>query len=220
MTMLVRGATVLLSATLFVGATACDKDQFKGAKAEVGREKVSVTLPAPPKFDLPPVGADGSHSVKEMRVKGRKYLDTEVTVKGVVTWIYDCATAIRTADDTDESVKKKIEEDPTQCRRPQFAIADAAGATLDRSVKVVEVPRYPTALEKKILKEEIKDVTLWPPVPPLAVGDEVIVTGDWKQRAPHGDASADGLLVYKKLNNVTQSWTTDTALAELETKKR
>ncbi len=227
MTMPSRGAgastTVLLSATLLLGALAmpgCKKDQFKGAQAEVGREKVSVTLPAVPKFDLPPVGADGSHSIKEMRVKGRKYLDSEVTVKGVVTWIYDCATAIRTADDTDDSVKKRIEEDPTQCRRPQFALADAAGTPLDRSIKIVEVPRVPTALEKKLLKDEVKDVTLWPPVPPLALGDEVVVTGDWKQRAPHGDASADGILVYKSLSNTTQTWSTETALAALETKKR
>ncbi|MCA9673978.1 MAG: hypothetical protein H6709_18755 [Kofleriaceae bacterium] len=207
-------AAILLAAGVLL-AGGCEKDQFKGAQAEVGRDKITPQLPPVPKFDLPPVGADGSHSVKEMRVKGRRFLDSEVTVKGVVTWIYDCATAVRTAEDTDDSVKKRITEDPTICRKPLFAIADSAGTPLDRSIKVVEVPRYPTDLEKKVLKDEVKDPTLWPPVPLLAVGDEVVVKGDWKQRSPHGEADSDGLLVYKSLENTTQQWSTEAALAAL-----
>jgi len=198
----------------------CEKDQFKGAEAEVGREKIKPDLPAVPAFDIPPVNPDGSHSVKEMRVKGRKFLDQEVQVKGYITWIYDCATAIRTPEMSDADVKKIITEDPTRCSRPKFLIGDAADASQDRSVKVVEVPRLPTDQEKKVLKDEIKDPNIWRPVPPLAVGDEVIITGDWKQRAPHGDSDMDGLLVYKKMTNVTQAgWTTDAALAGLDKKK-
>ncbi len=203
-----------------LGGAGCEKDQFKGAEAEVGREKIKPDLPAVPSFELPGVNADGSHTVKELRVKGRKFLDQEIVVKGYVTWIYDCATAIRTPEMTDEELKKILDEDPMRCSRPKFRIGDAPDAGEDRSIKVVEVPRYPTEKERKILKDELKDFTIWRPVPPLKVGDEVLVTGDWKQRAPHGDSDMDGLLVYKKLSNVTQSWSTDVKLAELEAKKK
>lgn len=219
MTMLGRGSLLALLCVVPLATTGCKKDQFKGAEAEVGREKIKPDLPAVPSFELPPVNADGSHAVKELRVKGRKFLDQEVVVKGYVVWIYDCATAIRTPEMTDEELKKILVEDPMRCSRPKFRIADSADAGEDRSIKVVEVPRYPTELERKILKDEIKDPTIWRPVPPLKIGDEVIVTGDWKQRAPHGDSDMDGLLVYKTLQNVTQQWSTETALAGLEKKK-
>lgn len=221
MTMPRRGRVAIgLSFSLLAAlAGACGEDQFKGAEAEVGREKIKPDLPAVPAFDLPPVAEGGQHSVKELRVKGRKFLDQEITVKGYVTWIYDCATAIRTPEMSDEDVKKIIEEDPMRCSRPKFRIADSPDAGEDRSIKVVEVPRYPTAQERKVYKEEVKNPEIWRPVPPLKVGDEVVVTGEWKQRAPHGDSDMEGLLVYKSLQNVTQQWDTQTALAGLEKKR-
>ena len=57
-----------------------------------------------PAFDLPAANSDGSHSVKEMRVKGKKLLDSEITVKGVVTWAYDCPTAVRQPGMSDKDV--------------------------------------------------------------------------------------------------------------------
>jgi hypothetical protein len=214
---MIRGFAAALALVTFAG---CEKDQFKGAEAEVGKEKINPDMPAVPKFDLPPPNSDGSHTVKELRVKGRKYFAQEVTVKGYVTWIYDCATAIRTADMTDETVKKIIEEDPTRCAKPQIRIGDSPDTAEEMTIKIVELPRYPTKLEKERIDEkELKDPTIWRPVPPLKIGDELIITGDWKQRAPHGDSDMDGLLVYKTLNNVTQNWTTDAALAALATKK-
>jgi hypothetical protein len=41
-----------------------------------------------------------------------------------------------------------------------------------------------------------------------AVGDEMIITGDWRLASPHSERNSDGLLVYKKLKNVTQNWET------------
>jgi hypothetical protein len=216
MTMPGRGRA-FLSCSLLVGSLAfagCEKDQFRGAEAEVGRETIKPSLPDVPSFELPAVAADGSHSVKEMRVRGRKYLDQEVTVKGYVVWIYDCATAIRTPEMSDAEVRKIITEDPMRCSRPKFRIGDSPDAGEDRSIKVVEVPRHPTEQERKVLKDEIKDPTIWRPVPPLQVGDEVVVTGNWKQRAPHGDADMEGLLVYQGMKNLSQTWETQTALAE------
>jgi hypothetical protein len=214
-----RGFAVLLALLALFG-TACEKDQFKGAEAEVGKEKINPDLPAIPKFDLPPPNPEGP-TVRELRVKGRKYFDQEITVKGYVTWIYDCATAIRTPEMSDEQIKKIISEEPERCSRPKFRLGDRVDAPEEQTLKVVEVPRYPTATEKKNLdKLELEDPTIWRPVPPLKVGDEVVVKGDWKQRAPRGDSDMDGLLVYKSLVNSTQNgWSTDARLAELEAKK-
>ena len=219
MTML-RGLAIASALLALSGLSACEKDQFKGAEAEVGKEKINPDMPAVPKFDLPPPNADGSHTAKELRVKGRKYFDQEVTVKGYVTWIYDCATAIRTGDMTDEQVKKIIEEDPTRCSKPKFRLGDTPDASEEQTIKIVEVPRYPTAIEKKnIDKTELENPEIWRPVPPLHVGDQVTVIGDWKQRAPHGDSDYNGLLVYKSLTNDTTQWSTEAALAALPKKK-
>jgi hypothetical protein len=212
MTKLGRGSLVLASlALLFAGA--CKNDQFKGAEAEVGKEKINPDMPKIPDFKLDEPEGD-VHFVKELRVKNRKYFDQEVKVKGVVTWIYDCATDLQTPDMTPDQVKKLIDEDPMRCHKPQFRLGESADAGEEQTIKVVEVPRAPTALEKKNGdKKQLADPTMWPPVPPLKVGDEVIVDGDWKQRAPHGDSNMEGLLVYKSMTNTTENWDTATALA-------
>ena len=78
----------------------CKKDQLEGAKAEVQKTSIKLDLPAVPDFVMPQPNADGTHSVAEMRLRGNKFLDTEVKVKGYVVWIYDCATANRTPGTT------------------------------------------------------------------------------------------------------------------------
>lgn len=198
---------------------ACEKDKFKGAEAEVGRDKVKPDLPPVPTFALPDINADGSMPVKILRVNGRKFFEKEVTVKGHVTWIYDCFTSVRAnsefADRTDEQIRKYIEEEPDRyCRKPLFRLGAEGTDPDDQTIKVVNVPRYPTATEKKLLpKEELANKELWRPVPPLALGDEVIVTGTWVQRAPTGgESDMMGLLVYGTMTNVTKTWDTATAL--------
>jgi hypothetical protein len=204
---------------LSVGVAAlagCDKDKLKGPEAEVRKSEVKVSLPAVPAFDLPPSPADGSHSVKEMRVKGKKLLETDVTVKGVITWAYDCPTAIRQPGVSAEAVQKMIDEDPSKCERPKFYIGDAAETPPEKSLWVVEVPRpyYKIELER-LPREEIRH----PPsdrcdpkdpkksaCPPYKVGDQVEITGTWKLTSPHSERNSDGLLVYKHMKNVTQSW--------------
>jgi len=42
--------------------------------------------------------------------------------------------------------------------------------------------------------------------PPYKVGDQVEITGTWKLSSPHSERNSDGLLVYKKMKNVTQAW--------------
>jgi hypothetical protein len=192
-----------LSTGVLLALAGCQEPQLKGAKAEVQTDQLKVTLPAVPSFEVPKTNADGSHTIKEMRVAGAKYLKSDVTLHGFVVWAYDCATAIRKSGETDEAVAKRIEEDPMQCRRPAFYLGDDKGTAAERAVWVVEVPRPPTAAEKKNLpKDAIKN---WPPVPVYALGDEVSVTGTWAVSSPHGEGNTDGLLVYQSMKNITQN---------------
>lgn len=195
-----RGLVILGS---LLGLAACKDPQLKGTKAEVQEDQLKVTLPAVPSFEVPKVNADGSHTVRELRIAGTKYLGTEVVVHGVVTWVYDCATEIRKPGESDEMVAKRIEEAPEQCRRRAFYIGDDAGTPVERSSWVVEVPRNFTAAEKKNLPKE--QIEHWPPVPEVAVGDEVLVTGSWSVSSPKGESNTGGLLVYKSMRNVTKN---------------
>jgi hypothetical protein len=199
-------ATAVFLASTIVISTGCKQSALPGPKLEVQKAAVKVDLPAVPSFDLPPTNPDGSHSVKEMRVKGRKMFETEVSIKGIVTWVYDCPTAIRKPGWTDADTMKAIEEDPTKCELPKFYLGDTADAPVEKSIWVVDVPRPPYKLEKdRLPKEDIKN---WPAVPPYKVGDEMIVTGKWTQSSPHSERNVEGLLVHVKLNNVTQGWET------------
>jgi hypothetical protein len=206
--------TVLGALALIAG---CDKDSLKGPAAEVHKSDVKLALPAVPAFDLPPAPSDGSHTVKELRVKGKKLLETDITVKGVITWAYDCATAVRQPGMSDKDVQKLIEDDPTKCERPKLYIGDTADTPVEKSLWVVDVPRPYNKLElARLPKDELRNP---PPdkcdpkadakktaCPPYKVGDEVEITGAWKLSSPHSERNSDGLLVYKKMKNVTQNW--------------
>jgi len=207
--------TAMLVTLVVLGG--CDRDKSKGPEAEVQKTEIKLNLPAVPAFDLPPAPSDGSHTVKEMRVKGKKLLESDITVKGVITWAYDCATAIRQPGMSDQDLQKTIEEDPSKCERPKFYVGDAADTPPEKSMWVVEVPRPYYAIElKRLPKDELRNP---PPdrcdpkadpkkstCPPYKVGDQVEVTGTWKLTSPHTERNSDGLLVYKRMKNITQTW--------------
>ena len=208
--------TVLFAVGSLLVVAACEDKGLKVPDPEVRKSDVKLNLPAVPAFDLPAANADGSHSIKEMRVKGRKLLDTEITVKGIVTWAYDCPTAVREPGMDDKTVQKIIDEDPTKCERAKFYIGDAADTPAEKSMWVVDVPRPFNKLEiERLPKEELKNP---PPdrcdpkkdkgatCPVYKVGDQVEVTGMWKMSSPHSERNSDGLLVYKKMKNITQNW--------------
>ncbi|MBA3499194.1 MAG: hypothetical protein H0T65_02415, partial [Deltaproteobacteria bacterium] len=137
---------------------ACEDKGLKVPDPEVRKSDVKLNLPALPAFDLPAANADGSRSIKEMRVKGRKLLDTEITVKGIVTWAYDCPTAVREPGMDDKTVQKIIDEDPTKCERAKFYLGDAADTPAEKSMWVVDVPRPFNKLEiERLPKEELKN---------------------------------------------------------------
>jgi hypothetical protein len=210
-------SSVWLVASL-LGAAACDKDKLKGPEAEVKKSDVKVDLPAMPAFDLPASPGDGSHTIKELRVKGKKLLETDITVHGFITWAYDCPTAVRKPEETDKDVQKRIDEDPTLCERPKFYIGDAKDTPPEKSLWIVDVPRPYNKLEMERMKKNERTLPdRCEPnekdpkkniCPPYALGDEVTVTGTFKTSSPHSERNSDGLLVYKKVKNVTQNWET------------
>jgi hypothetical protein len=207
--------TISLVCVVTLPLVACDKGGLKGPEAEVKKTDVKLDLPGVPSFDLPSAPGDGSRSVKELRVKGRKLLDTEITVHGFVTWAYDCKTSIRKPDESDKDVQARIDEDPTLCERAKFYIGDDRGTPPEKSLWIVDVPRPYNALEIKRIKKKDRiepdrcepdakpDQTV---CPPYAIGDEVVITGTFKTSSPHSERNSDGLLVYKKLKNLTQGW--------------
>ncbi len=188
-------------AALALLTTGCEEEGLKGAKAEVKETKIKLDLPAVPQFDMPSPHPDGTHSVREMRLKGRKLFQTELKIKGYVTWIYNCGDELRKPDMTDKQVKKMLADAPDKCNRPHFFLSDKPGTGGEKSIWVVEVPRELRKDEKKTYtKAELAEM---PPVPIFKLDEEVIVTGSWKQRSPKGFFNSDGLLIYKEMENLT-----------------
>ncbi|HVK87830.1 MAG TPA: hypothetical protein VM513_27110 [Kofleriaceae bacterium] len=215
------GMRTMLAVCLLPGAlvltTGCEKDKLSGPKAEVRQADVKLNLPAVPDFALPTT--EGGHSVKELRVKGKKLLETDVTVKGVVTWAYDCPTAVRQPGMDDKAVQKLIDEDPTRCQRAKFYIGDSADTPPEKSLWIVDVPRPYNKLEIERIKKPDRNLQMYPDrcepgekdpaknvCPPYKVGDQVEITGKFAVASPHSERNSDGLLVYKKMKNITQSW--------------
>ena len=179
----------------------CEEDGLQGAKSEVKESKIQLDLPAVPTFEMPSPHPDGTHSVREMRLRGRKLFETDVEIKGFVTWIYDCAAELKTPEMTDKDVQKIMEENPDKCNRPHFFLGDTGDTESEKSIWIVENPR-------KLRKDELKALTsaerkALPPVPEFVLGDEVVVKGTWDNRSPHGFANSDGLLVFKEMQNLT-----------------
>ncbi len=197
MNFVTRDGAFALALSALVASVACGQDDFKGAAAEVPETNIKLDLPAVPQFNMPAANPDGSHPVAEMRLKGNKFLDTEVRIKGYVVWMYDCATAIRTPDMDDKEVERILRDEPERCNRRHLVLADSKDAATDRGVYVVDIPRHPREDEKKNLPKE--ELAAWPAVPEFALGQNVTVTGTWSLKSPGGFVDSTGLLVYKSM---------------------
>jgi tetratricopeptide (TPR) repeat protein len=170
--------------------------ELKGPAAEV-RPGPQLAVPVVPTFELPPE-EPGYRNVRELRVRGQhEWLGTEITVKGHITWVYDCVKANMRPGQKPAEVQKWIDADPTLCERPKFYLGNAKDTAPDRSIWVVDVPRPPNKLERQRLKPE--ELSKWPTVPKYALGDHVEVTGTWQLQSPHGDRNSDGLLIFKSM---------------------
>jgi hypothetical protein len=153
---------------------------------------------------MPQSNPDGSHPVPVMRLKGNKFLDTEVRVKGYVVWIYDCKTSIRTPAMTEKELDAIIENEPERCTRPHFTIAESPTTAPDRGIWVVDVPRAPRK-DDKISGDDIykQMVDEYAALPAFKVGDELLITGTWELVSPKGFRRSDGVLTYKAIENLS-----------------
>ncbi|MFH0899937.1 MAG: hypothetical protein V2A73_04835 [Pseudomonadota bacterium] len=171
-------------------ACACSDSTPTATRPEVVETQVKLDLPAPPAFERPRGYPDGSHSVAEMRRFGTRFLNQDVTVKGHVTWVYDCVAALG---------EKVVKDTPERCEKPHFYLGDTADSPQHRCALVVEVPRPPREDEKRFLPKE--DLAKWPEVPTIAIGDLINIEGKWVTSSPQGFMDSNGLLVYGKMTS-------------------
>jgi hypothetical protein len=186
------------------GLFGCSIDS-PGPTPEVMETSIKLDLPAVPAFDMPSANPDGSHPVLEMTLKGKLFLDTEIRVQGVVLWIYDCATAIRTPGMSDKELKTILETQPERCTRPHFVIGQSATTNIERGLEVVETPRPLRKDELGMYGEELEAemAAALAALPAFQVGDNVIVTGEWSLSSPKGFHNSEGLLTYGSMVNLS-----------------
>jgi hypothetical protein len=215
-----RLTTILLLSSGGILATSC-QNQASGPKPEVEETQIKLDLPAPPEFVEPKPYPDGSHSVTEMRLKSGKMLDQQVKVTGFVVFQYDLNTCAK--DMGDKMVKedpklcegkkdvddctmkvgqKAMAESPDKCGRPYFYLADAANASFEKAIWVVDVPR-PLRDDEKRDQALVEAFKKGPQPPAVKVGDKVSVSGTWAIKSPRGFGNEDGLLVYGGLEPAT-----------------
>lgn len=173
-----------------------EPDDLPAPQPEIARNEPTVVLPAVPAFELPVI-EPGVHHPRELRLRGAALLGTEIAVKGYVTSIYDCVAELALSNPKLSLVERReaVDRDPRLCDRPRFYLGEAAGAPLEASISVVDVPRRPAKPEREAMSPA--ELATWPKVPNLAVGEHVMVTGTWATRSPHGEEDGRGLLVYK-----------------------
>jgi len=203
---------LVISTAAFGGSGKLEPDDLPGPPPEVAKNPAKVDVPPVPSFELP-AGEPGFHGPRELRVHGKAVLDTEIKVKGYVTWIYDCAAGLtsRNPKMTRAQLLAAIDKEPTLCELPKFSLGDAKGTSRDASIAVVEVPRPPTTGERKRLsRDELKAL---PAVPKLTVGDYVVITGTWAVASPHAEHNPNGFLVYKALEHAVPGAPTAAATA-------
>jgi tetratricopeptide (TPR) repeat protein len=186
---------LVVSMIVLAGGANAQPDDLAGPPPEVAARAANVDPPAIPGFELP-AAEPGLHTPRELRVRGKPLLGTEIKVVGHVTWIYDCAAVLAAANPRAKraQILAAIDADPARCERPRFFLGDARDAARDASIWVADVPRAPGKPERaRLSKAELK---ARPAVPKIALGDRVVVTGTWAIQSPGGEHNPDGLLVY------------------------
>ncbi len=192
---LVTFASLVIATTI-----GCGQKADTGPAPEVGTTSAKVSMPSPPSFSIPDLGGD-VRSVKEMRVRGKKLIDTQVTVQGYVTWIYDCVDHRKKPGENRLLAKKRLAETPELCEKPHFYIGDSTQTSPTLSLWVVDVPRplrkdEKRSMEKSAIAQHNARIT------PLKIGDKISVKGTW-QNSAGGFSNSVGLLKYDSAENMT-----------------
>jgi hypothetical protein len=203
------------------GGTVGPGDQVVDKPADV-----KLDLPTPPEFPKIPPSADGTHTVTEMRRQGNKYLPPppvkgqqtppaqNIKVKGYVTWRYDCMEYLlkdvqeKAAVDgkklSDAEAQKAAEDQydnhHERCTKNHFYLADEQNASPAKAIWIVGVPKDPIRDWEK--KDAKKEPDMWPPAPKFAVGDQVVVEGQWLTSSD-GFINLDGELHFVSMEDLT-----------------
>jgi tetratricopeptide (TPR) repeat protein len=175
------GPPVRVVAPSVAGGIQLERDDLPLPPLELIKQPANVDLPTVPAFDLP-AAEPGLRTARELRVRGKRALGTQVRVKGYVTWAYDCMRALAGANPGVEirEIQSAIRNDPSLCERPMFSLGDAQDTPRDVSILVIDV------------KAGLK----------LTAGDHVVVTGTWTTPSSHADPS-DGVLAFAAIERAT-----------------
>jgi tetratricopeptide (TPR) repeat protein len=195
----IAGSLVVMCAVAAAADPALEPDTLPVPPVPVIASKRKVELPSVPSFVLPR-SESGVRDVRELRIRKKRLLDTEVTVTGYVTWIYDCARALVKPGVSIAQAQAMIDETPGMCERPKFYLGSSPTASPAVTMWVVDLPRNPNKREREALTTA--QLRARPDVPDFAVGDHVAVTGLFALSSPQGERATDGLLIYRSLGKV------------------
>lgn len=203
------------SLVFVLGGTALAAPGLPGTPPPEHHAPVSkLELPAVPAFEVAAAPA-GMHGVGELLVAGTPLLGTTVKVAGYVTWIYECAVAVRRGKESRAQTQKRIDRDPTLCERAKFYLADTKDTAREKSLWVVDPPRPYYKLEIERIPKADRTPEAYPgrcePDPkrtgplcfPLAVGEYVTIEGTFAVESPHAERNSDGLLVFGSIAPAT-----------------
>jgi len=174
-----------------------EPDDLPPPQPEAVNNPPAVDTPAVPGFELPAM-PPGLHSPRELRVRGKALLGTDIKVAGYVTWAFDCPAQLAAANPavTRAQVLAAIDNDPAVCPLGRFNLGDAKTTSQDASLSVFDLPRPPS---KKDREQLAKDKNPLPVLPKVAVGDYVVVTGSLTTKSSRGDVDPNGLLIFRSL---------------------
>jgi len=139
----------------------------------------TAVVPAVPTFELlvPSANAMG---VQQLRALGRRsYAGKPVTVRGYVTFVYDCVEANLEPYTTRAQIATAVTADPTKCESAKLFLGDAKTTPAARSLRVADLP-----------------AGTW------KVGDYLEVAGTFAYASPGGDTDRNGLVVYASASKV------------------
>ncbi len=192
---------------LAFSSSGCEKPQPEengNDSSEVSRPPVE--LPAVPSFEIPAPYPDGTHSVREVLLKSPEFVGSRTKIKGFVVWIYDCAKAIRTQGMTDADIAKLLAKEPDRCARPNFIIGDEPDTPSEKGALVVGVPRALRPDERRAPTESHKEMAkAFSAMPKFAVGDQVLIEGEWNIKTDRNDRKSEGLLIYGSMQNLSNA---------------
>ena len=152
------------------GPIKLERDDLPPPQPEVARHPAGIPTPVIPTFELP-VLETGFHAPRELRVRGKALLGSDIKVRGYVTALYDCTEALTASNPgaTRDRIETAIREDASLCDRTMFWLGDAHDTPRELSIAVVAPPPDPRRTRA---------------LPRVSIGDYAVVTGTWGSDAP------------------------------------